>query len=71
MTSQTFAIEIYRFRFEVMMRIVARQTTDARILGVLTFAARQPVRLETNIGNARVRLGSNFRPGAMALPTKF
>ena len=71
MAGQTFAIEIYRFRLEVMMWIVARQTTDARILGVITFAARQPVWLEANIRDPRVRLGSNFRPGAMALPTKF
>jgi hypothetical protein len=28
MTGQTFAVEIHRFRLEVMMRIVAGRTTD-------------------------------------------
>ena len=46
MTGQTFAVEIHRFGLEVMMRIVAGQTTDARILRVITFAARQAVWLD-------------------------
>jgi hypothetical protein len=39
MAGQTLAIKIHCFRLEVVMRIVARQTTDARVLRVIAFAA--------------------------------
>ena len=52
------------------MRIVARQAADSRIIHVVTFAAGQAVRLEADVGDARVPLHSNFRPSAMALTTE-
>jgi len=70
MTGETFAVEIHRLGLEVVMRIVAGQTTDACILRVVAFATRQPVGLKANVGNARVRLRGNLRPGAMTLATK-
>jgi hypothetical protein len=52
------------------MRIVARKTADSRIIHVVTLAAGQAIRLEADVGDAGVRLHSNFRPGAMALPAE-
>lgn len=52
------------------MRIVARQTADSRIIRVVTLAAGQAIRLEANVGNAQIRLHSNFCPGAMTLPAE-
>ena len=70
MTGQTFWVEIHGLRVEVVMRIVAGQAADARVLRVIAFAPREAVGLEADVGNARIRLRRYFRPGAVTLPAE-
>jgi hypothetical protein len=70
MTSQTFRVEVYGLWIEVMVRVMASKTTDARVIRVIASAARQAVRLETDIGDTGMWLRGDFRPGAMALTAK-
>ena len=68
MTGQAFGVEIYFLRVvEVVVRVVAGQATDARVVRVIAFASGQPVRLEADISNTEVSLEGDFRPGAVTL----
>ena len=67
---QALGVEIHRRGSEVVVRIVARQAADARIVWVVAFAARQAIRLKADVGNARVSLHGYFRPGAVTLAAK-
>ena len=52
MTGQAFGVEIYFLRIiEVVVRVVAGQAADTRVVRVIAFAPRQPVRLETDVSN--------------------
>ena len=70
MASQAFRVEIHRLSVEVMVRVVARKATDSRVIRVITFAARQAVGLEADVGNRRVVLLNYFRPGPVTLATE-
>src|SRR5580692_7180498 len=64
---QTFGVKIHWMRAEVVVWVVARQAADTCVVGVVAFAACQAIRLEADVGNTRVSLKSDFRPGAMTL----
>ena len=61
MTGQAFGVEIYFLRvIEVVVRVVAGQAADARVVRVIAFAPRQAVGLEADVGNTGVRLCRYF-----------
>src|ERR1700722_993828 len=68
--SQALGVEVHRFWTEVVVRVVARQAADARVVRVETLAARDAIRLEANVGDAWARLHGYLRPGTMTLAAK-
>jgi hypothetical protein len=68
--SQAFAIEVHGFWIEVMVRVVAGEAADARIIRVVTLAARQTLRLKADVKDTRVPLLHDLRPGAVTLTTE-
>ena len=69
-TRQALGIEVHRLWAKVVVRVMARQTADARIVRVVAFAAREPVRLKADVGNTWFGFHSDLRPGAMTLPAE-
>jgi hypothetical protein len=69
-TGQAFAIEVYGFWIEVMVRVVAGEAADARIVRIVTLAARQTVRLKADVKDTRVPLLHDLCPGAVTLTTE-
>ena len=67
MAGQTFRVEIHGLSVEVVVRVVARQAADPRVVRVIAFAAGQPVGLEADVGDARISLCDDFRPGPVTL----
>ena len=67
MAGQTFRVEIHYLRVEVVMRVVAGEAADTRVVRVITLAAGQAVGLKADVGNARISLGDDFRPGPVTL----
>ena len=53
-----------------MVRIVAGQATDSLVIGVIALAARQPVRLEAEVGDVQPAEQYNLLPRTVALPAK-
>src|ERR1700722_18636892 len=60
--SQAFGVEVHWFWTEVVVRVVARQAADARVVRVETLAARDAIRLETNVGDPWMGLDGDLRP---------
>jgi hypothetical protein len=67
-TGQAFGIKIHFLRVvEVVVRVVAGQAADARVVRVIAFAPGQPVGLEADVGNTGVRLRRYLRPRTVTL----
>lgn len=52
------------------MRIMAGETTDSRVIRIEALTFCEPIRLETNIGDAGIALGCDLGPGSMAVTAK-
>lgn len=70
MTRQTLSIIGSLVRREVLMRVVARNAADSRVGAIETFAARQPIRLKTDIDFAAPVAPDDRFPGAVTLAAK-
>ncbi len=67
MTGLAFRIVIDWFAAHFVVRIVAREAANSRIIGVVAPAPSQPVRLEANVRNIQVTLQRNFFPRPVTL----
>ena len=54
MTRETLAVVIRRVMLQLLVRIVTRETRDARIVRVVTTAIEYPIRLKPNVVNSRL-----------------
>ena len=68
--SDTFYVVIRGFAAHFVMRIVAREAADSRVVRVVAFASRKTVWLEANIRNAGIFLQCNLFPGPVTLPAE-
>lgn len=55
---------------DFLVRIVACRALDAGIIGIVAFAARKPVGLKADVGDAQHPRSGNLIPGPMALAAK-
>jgi len=67
MTGLAFRVVIGWFAAHFVVRIMAGEAANSRIIGVVAPAPSQPVRLEANVRNAQVTLQRNFFPRPVAL----
>ena len=70
MTGKTFGIVSGIFADDVLVRIVAGHTTDARVGAVEALAVGQAIGLEANVNLAVKVTSDDAFPGAMALAAK-
>ena len=70
MAGQTPCVEVYLLGAEVVVRVVASEAANARIIRVVAFAAGQAVRLKADIGDPGVSQRNHFRPGSVTLAAK-
>ncbi len=52
MASQTVRVVGLGDLYRVFMRVVARGAADTRVFGVVAAAVREPIGLETNVGDS-------------------
>src|SRR5271157_3702349 len=67
---QTLWVVIERLAAQFVVRVMAREATDPRVIRVVALAARQPVRLEANVPYPQVTLKHNLFPRAVTLPAE-
>lgn len=70
MVSLTFVVVSRRVRHQFLVRVVAGQATDARIIRVVALAPGQTIGLKTDVPDAQIRLHDDFRPSAMTPPAE-
>jgi hypothetical protein len=66
-TGLAFCVVIDWFATHFVVRVMAREAANSRVVRIVAFAARQPVRLEANIRYAQVALQGNFFPRPVTL----
>lgn len=67
MASLALCIIFYRIALYFMMRIMAGEAADSRVLYVVTLTAGQAVRLEANVVDVREALQRDLFPGPVTL----
>ena len=67
MTGLAFRVVIDEFAAHFVVRVMAREAANSRVVRVVAPATRQAVRLEANVCNAQVTLQGNFFPRPVTL----
>ena len=69
-TGLAFCVVIYWFTAHFVVRVVARQAANSRVVRIVALAARQPVGLKPNVRYAQITLQRNFLPRSVTLPAE-
>ncbi len=66
-TGLAFCVVIYRSVAHLVVRVMARQAADSRVVRIVAPAPRQPIGLKANVRYAQITLQRNFFPRPVTL----
>ena len=69
-TGLALGVVIGRIAVHLAVWIVAGDTANTRIIGIVTLATGQPIRLEPDVGNVELASRRDVLPRAVTLPAK-